>query len=166
MASYTDFDLDKITDGASSAVSAPVGFKAACEKEMVQVSVPASVILTLTSTPPSIGTSEDYSAIIQRRPEACSDFGTSLYEFIDDATDLPIAVGGITPGTTSFDYDSSLFDFYGQVDLIVRLSDTLDPLFFVEITIILLFTAPIATPIATPSSNSNWHPNYPPYFLR
>jgi len=162
VASYSDFDLDKITDGASSAVSAPVGFKVACEKEMVQLSAPTSALLTLTSTPPSIGTSEDYSAIIQRRPEACSDFGTSLYEFIDDATDLPIAVGGITPGTTSFTYDSSLFDFYGQIDLIVRLSDTLDPLFFAEITIILLFTAPIATL----PSNSNWQPNYPPYFLR
>ena len=118
--------------------------------------------MTLTLTPPSIGTSEDYSVLIQRRPETCSDFGTSLYDFIDDATDLTIALAGITPGTTSFTYDSSLFDFYGQIDLIVRLSDTLDPLFFAEITITLILNAPI---VALPS-NSNWHPNYPPYFLR
>jgi len=107
-----------------------------------------------------MGTSEDYSVLIQRRPETCTDFGTSLYDFIDDATDLTIALAGITPATTSFSYDSSLFDFYGQVHLIVRISDTLDPLFFFEITITLILHAPILPSLA------NWHPNYPPYFLR
>jgi len=102
-----------------------------------------------------------------RRPEACSDFGTSLYDFIDDATDLPIAVGGISPGTTSFNYDSSLFDFYGQIDLIVRALRHQRPSFFAEITITLILDAPIAvvpllplTQIGSqtilPTSSDNW----------